>query len=147
MVSFARRVKSASLGFALVTLAACGPPGADSGRRAPIGTDDPGAAAPRAAADGYFSAVRRADGRQACGHLTPSLQAAIERLQGASCGRAVGEEARRQPDALAGYRVARVRVSGGRATATLDADGFEDRLTLERVGKRWLISEAPGLGG
>ncbi len=141
------QVKLALLAPAFVVLAACGAPASESERRAPIGSDGAGAAAPRAAAEDYFSAVRRGDGRQACDRLTADLQAGIERLQDTDCDRAVGQEARRQPDALAGYRVARVQVSGRRATATLNADGFEERLTLERVGDRWLISDAPGLGG
>lgn len=96
--------------------------------------------------EGYFAAVRSADGRRACDRLTRELRAGIERLQGSRCDRAVGDESRRLPDVLAGYRVARVQVSGGKATATLDGGGFEDRLTLKRVAGRWLISDAPGLG-
>lgn len=98
----------------------------------------------------YLSAVRSGDGARACERLTHKLRAGIERLQRSSCERAVGEEARRQPAALAGYRVARVQVGGParrpEATATLDGEGFQDRLTLERIRGRWLISDAPGLG-
>ena len=144
------RRRLALIASASVVLAACGQADSRNGQRTPVGAggrDGAGASAPRATVEGYFAAVRKADGARACGWLTRELRADIERLQGSRCGRALSDEARRQPDALAGYRVARVQVRGAEATATLEGGGFEDRLMLERVAGGWLISDAPGLGG
>ncbi|MGH2714965.1 MAG: hypothetical protein ACRDM7_13960 [Thermoleophilaceae bacterium] len=125
-------------------LAACGPQGGD-------GLPGPSSADPRAtpvqrAVEGYFGAVRAANGQGICAHLAPALRHHVARLQAQPCEEALTAEARRLPESLAGYRVQSIRFEGRMARVILAAgSGFPDELTLEQVDGQWLITSAPGL--
>lgn len=132
--------------LAVAALSACG-----SGRSDRVpgpSTVDPGAAAAIATVDAYFDAVRAGDGGAICSRFAPRLRRHIERLQSQPCPAALGAEARRLPENLAGYRVLSAQVTGRSARVVVEGQGdFRDGLSLARARGRWLITSAPGLGG
>ena len=58
------------------------------------------------------------------------------------------DEARRLPEALNGYVVTGFSVDGARAAVRLKGSdtGLQEQMRLTRLGGRWGISDAPGLG-
>lgn len=129
----------------VAVLAACGSTGGDG---LPGPSVDPRAASVRQAVEGYFEAVRGADGEAACATLSPSLRRQVARLQSRPCERALAAEARRLPESLAGYSVREVVLRGRTAQVRVEGQAAgRDELVLERRGGRWLITSAPGLGG
>jgi hypothetical protein len=130
---------------AAAVLAACGSTGGDG---LPGPSVDPGAAPARETVEGYFQAVRAADGRAVCARLAPSLRRQVSRIQSRPCEQALAAEARRLPESLAGYRIRDVELRGDTAQVMVEGDAAgRDELTLERTDGRWLITSAPGLGG
>jgi hypothetical protein len=129
----------------VAVLAACGSTGGDG---LPGPSIDPRATPVRQAVEGYFEAVRAADGEAICARLAPSLRRRVARLQSRPCEQALAAEARRLPESLAGYRISEVELGGGSAQVMVEGDaGGRDEFALERTGGRWLITRAPGLGG
>jgi hypothetical protein len=130
---------------AAAALTACGSAGGDG---LPGPSVEPGAAPVREAVEGYFQAVRAADGRAICARLAPSLRRQVSGLQSRPCEQALATEARRLPEGLAGYRIREVELRGGSAQVMVEGDAAgRDEFALERTGGRWLITSAPGLGG
>jgi hypothetical protein len=129
----------------VAVVAACGSAGGDG---LPGPSVDPRTAPVREAVEGYFRAVRAADGRAICARLAPSLRRQIARLQSRPCRRALADEARRLPEGLAGYRIREVVLRGATAQVAVEGQAAgRDELVLERTAGRWLITSAPGLGG
>jgi hypothetical protein len=132
----------------VVVLAACGSAGGGGGDGLPGPSVSPAATPVQQAVEGYFQAVRAADGRGICAHLDDSLRRRIARLQSQPCRTALAAEARRLPESLAGYRVRGVLLRGPTAQVTIEGDAAgRDEIELVRTGGRWLITSAPGVGG
>ena len=130
---------AAAAGAGAFLVSNCGGSDGSSGGASPTG---PAAAA----ATSYFKAIDAADGQRACALLTPRAQRTIAQLQSTSCPRAIADAARTQPEVFRG-RVLQV-VATRRDTATVEVEGAagRDEVRLERSGRTWRISDAPGLG-
>lgn len=109
---------------------------------------DSGSSVVRSTVGAYFRAIEEGDGVAICSHLTDRTRRAIAQLQEATCQKAMTDEARRLPGALNDYVVTGVSVDGARAAVRLKGGdtGLEEQMKLTRVGGRWRISDAPGLG-
>ena len=128
-------------------LSGCGAPAA--GDRPPgSSAGDPRAAPAVAAVQAYFEAVRTGDGVAICSRLAPGLRRHVATLQSEHCPGALGAEARRLPESLAGYRVVSGELTGPTARVVVEGQaGSRDELRLVAADGRWLITRAPGLGG
>lgn len=128
-------------------LSGCGPAASDDGLPGPS-SGTPRATPAVAAAQAYFEAVRAGDGVAICSLLAPGLRRHVATLQSEPCPKALGAEARRLPESLAGYRVLSGQLTGATARVLIEGQGgVRDELHLAEAEGRWLITSAPGLGG
>lgn len=140
------RLSAASAALVVAVLVACGSAGGGEGLPGP--SVNPGAAPVQETVEGYFEAVRAADGPAICGRLADPLRRQVARLQSRPCEQALAAEAHQLPESLAGYRIREIALRGDTARVTVDGDAAgRDELELERTAGSWLITSAPGLGG
>jgi putative NIF3 family GTP cyclohydrolase 1 type 2 len=101
----------------------------------------------------YFKAFAAGDGTKACEQLGAETRVQLEKEANVKdCATAI-EQATKRPEVkrytkqLADVKIVEVNVSGGNATAKVQAIGQTTTVPLQREGDAWRITGATGAGG